>query len=417
MIRPLGLLSLSGCLLGPWPYIEDPPLMEIIFNPASPSTNDVIEASYLIHDPRLRVEVGEPSWERDGLLVDDADGWTIPATQTTDGETWEIFVLASGIERGPRLVSGRVVIGAASSSEPDLNSHETDTSGHSSATTTEPEPPLDLPAFNHPRLGDFIEIPPGTFSMGCTDGMVIGSGSDDCHTDERPVTEVTLTRPYFMMKTEVLRRHWGEIFDEDPSTPSGCGLNCPVQGLNWFEAIAFANEVSDRDGFTQCYTLSGCDETVIGVDFSCDAVEINSPTGSLYDCEGYRLPTEAEWEYAARAGTDHTYAGSDDINDVAWWFNDGGAPMAPCQKLENRFGLCDMTGNAAEWVWDRHGAYPGSPRTDPTGHPSGLNYVVRGGSHRALEWTSRVSSRIRRLPYGRGSNESGLRLVRTAPAE
>jgi formylglycine-generating enzyme required for sulfatase activity len=183
--------------------------------------------------------------------------------------------------------------------------------------------------------------------------------------------------------------------------------------------VAFANAVSAAEGLAECYVLSGCSGTA-GLDLNCSGISQSSSTGSVYDCEGYRLPTEAEWEYAARAETDLRYAGSNNFDDVSWCSDNASAtPHSVATKLPNDWGLYDMSGNVQEWVWDWFGNtyYSTSPGTDPEGPSTGAHRAYRGGSWLNAALLSRVASRSPQSegwPSNRGHN-LGFRLARTIP--
>ena len=201
-----------------------------------------------------------------------------------------------------------------------------------------------------PRVFDGIEfvwIPPGEFRMGST--------SRHADSDEKPVTRVRLTRGFWLGKYEVTQRQWEGVMGSNPSGFNSCGGDCPVEGFSWNDAQEFIGKLNGRSGGRR-----------------------------------YRLPTEAEWEYAARAGTTtDTYAGditkpsgNDPVlNRIAWYReNSGGGTHPVGRKAPNAWGLHDMLGNVREWVGDWYGDYSGGTVTDPDGPRSGSVRVNRGGS-------------------------------------
>lgn len=217
--------------------------------------------------------------------------------------------------------------------------------------------------------GDLVRIPAGTFEMGCTDGQ------GDCFSGETPVMPVELTNDYYIGVTEVTQGEFQAVTGLNPSGYSECGADCPVENLTWHMGAAFANALSRAAGLTECYTCSG------SLDFL-----ICTQSMDPYECDGYRYPTEAEWENAARCGTDSRYAGGDDIGRLGWYSaNYGGTTHQVAQKAPNACGLYDMSGNVWEWTrdWYNTGYYSASGRTDPTGASSGSRgafWAMRGGS-------------------------------------
>ena len=220
-------------------------------------------------------------------------------------------------------------------------------------------------------------IPAGTFTMGCKPGRDDVAGG--CDSDEVPHT-VTLTKPYYMMEHEVTQAEWSAVMGSNPSGFSSCGPTCPVEQVSWNDAQAFIAKVSARDGVT------------------------------------YRLPTEAEWEYAARAGAGFAYAGSGDLGSVGWYGGNSGSKTHPvCGKARNGFGLCDMSGNVWEWTADWYGGYASSAQTDPRGPASGSDRVLRGGSWYYVARCARVALRNGGNPDLRNYRDLGFRLVRSVP--
>ncbi|KAA3620139.1 MAG: PEGA domain-containing protein [Calditrichaeota bacterium] len=205
--------------------------------------------------------------------------------------------------------------------------------------------------------GNMVFVKGGTFQMGDT----FGDGSSD----EKPVHTVTVS-DFYIGKYEVTQKEYREIMGKNPSRFKGDNL--PVEKVNWFDAVKFCNIKSERDGLQKCYAISGKNVT-------CD-----------FSKNGYRLPTEAEWEYAARGGNQSRgfkYSGSNTAGDVAWYGSNSGKKTHPVgQKQANELGLHDMSGNVWEWCndWYDSGYYGSSPQSNPRGADSGKYRVLRGGS-------------------------------------
>jgi formylglycine-generating enzyme required for sulfatase activity len=241
-----------------------------------------------------------------------------------------------------------------------------------------------------------IYITAGTFDMGCTTAQ---QADGNCGSDESPVHSVTLTHDFYMGETEVTQGEYQAVTGSNPSYFSNCGSTCPVETLSWHSMAQYANQLSVLDGLTECFTYANGSYTTP-----------NSP----YTCDGYRLPTEAEWEYAARAGTDYVYAGSDTVGDVGWYSTNSSYTMAVAQKDPNGWGLYDMSGNVWEWTWDWYSSsyYSSSPSSDPEGPTSGFYRVGRGGYYPGGAVFLRVSQRDSNSP-GNSYISIGLRLART----
>lgn len=236
-------------------------------------------------------------------------------------------------------------------------------------------------------------IPSGIFTMGCTSEQ-----GNDCFSHESPAHQVTLSTDFYMMKSELTQGVYQQIMGNNSSYHSGS--NRPVENVSWYDAVEFANALSVQQGLVECYNISG-----------------NSVNWSNPDCTGWRLPTEAEWEYAARGGESYKYPGSNTVGDVAWYSsNSSGQTQDVCLKQENGYGLCDMSGNVWEWVWDWYNSeyYSSSPTVDPQGPTSGSYRVRRGGSWSRSARYVRVSNRSYDGPSSALVN-LGFRLCRLSP--
>jgi formylglycine-generating enzyme required for sulfatase activity len=259
--------------------------------------------------------------------------------------------------------------------------------GASASRPAAPQPPVPPRPVQPPVPEGFVRVEGGTFQMGSA------SGGDN---DERPAHTVTV-KSFYMGKYEVTQKEWVEIMGSNPSNFKGDTL--PVENVSWHDAIEYCNKRSMREGLTPAYRGSGDSVT-------CDL-----------SASGYRLPTEAEWEYAARGGANgayltYTYSGSNSVDSVGWYDNNSGNRTHPVgTKQPNDVGLYDMSGNVWEWCWDWYGNYPSGSQTDPVGPASGSSRVLRGGSWYYSAQNLRSAFRGSYTPTLRGSN-FGFRLVR-----
>ncbi len=217
---------------------------------------------------------------------------------------------------------------------------------------------------------DMVLVEAGTFTMGAT------SEQEDPWDDEKPVHQVTLTNDYYIGKTEVTQALWKAVIGSNPSFFEGD--NKPVESVSWDDCQEFISK-------------------------------LNTATG-----KNFRLPTEAEWEFAARGGNKsnhYQYSGSDDIDDVAWYHDNSGHETHDiASKRPNELGLYDMSGNVCEWCSDWYDEYSRSAKTNPTGASSGSCRVFRGGSWFINARFCRSSSRNYYVP-DYWSYSLGLRLA------
>ena len=199
----------------------------------------------------------------------------------------------------------------------------------------------------------------GTFTMGSPTGETGRSAN------ERQQRNVTVSS-FYMGRYLVTQKEYKEVMGDNPSYYKGDDL--PVENISWFDAVEYCNKLSEKEGLTPAYTVSGSGKDRV--------VTWNR------QANGYRLPTEAEWEYACRAGTTTVYNTGLTMTDNTGWYshNSNGRTQPVGQKPANAWGLYDMHGNVREWCWDWHGNYRSSRQTDPAGPTSGTFRVSRGGS-------------------------------------
>jgi formylglycine-generating enzyme required for sulfatase activity len=210
---------------------------------------------------------------------------------------------------------------------------------------------------------EFVLIPAGSFIMGSFEN------DENAFGDEKPQHKVTISKPFYLGKYEVIQGQWEAVMGNNPSEFKGrCN---PVEQVSWHDAQVFIRRLNQREG---------------------------------HNC--YRLPTEAEWEYAARAGTTSAYSFGDDTGSLgcyAWYWDNSGKKTHPVgQKQPNAWGLYDMHGNVWEWVQDWAGAYSSDAATDYQGPSSGSGRVFRGGCWRISARYCRSAFRFDISPSGCG---------------
>ena len=261
-------------------------------------------------------------------------------------------------------ITGTLASNAVASSSSNTLGYSSASSSMSSGSNT-----ISIPVKNGISI-DMVKVEAGTFMMGATSEM------KDPYDNEKPVHQVTLTNDYYMGMYEVPQALWEAVMGSNPSEYKGDNL--PVEMVSWNDCQEFISK-------------------------------LNSLTGRKF-----RLPTEAEWEYAARGGKKsrgYQYSGNSNISDVAWYDgNSGSKPHPVGTKQANELGIYDMSGNVYEWCSDWYGSYSSSSQTNPTGADSGSGRVVRGGSWYDFAWGCRLSYRGSITPFYRG-NDLGLRLA------
>lgn len=268
-------------------------------------------------------------------------------------------------------------------------------------------------------------IPPGTFMMGSPPNEAGREKAHPSGTDMREFTRnngdfdedtqrrVKISKGFWMLETEVTQGQYKALMGSNPSYFKKCGKNCPVEEVSWNNARMFANKLSKAQKLPACRTT---DRTIFG-------------------CKGWRLPTQAEWEYAARAGTTGVRYGA--LDKIAWYEDNSGDPKPPVKtndeedkeravgieeppsrnnkthpvglKKANAWGLYDMLGNVSEWTMDVYGEYAGLPTRDPLRTKDGIGRVYRGGNHYDYPRNVRSAARYYSKTHSR---QTGFRLIR-----
>jgi formylglycine-generating enzyme required for sulfatase activity len=261
----------------------------------------------------------------------------------------------------------------------------------------------------------FVAVKAGRFSMGSSEKEHSRYTNEQQH-------RVTLTRDFEISSTEVTQAQFEAVMGYNPSAFTGCP-RCPVETVSWHEAAAYCNALSKKAGLTSCYSCKGSGPAVACV------LAAAFRARKVYDCPGYRLPTDAEWEYACRAGTTTAFYNGESQDDtrvtctkedpvanaIGWYCQNAGRRTHPVgEKKPNAWGLHDMGGNVWEWCNDVYLAVLKRDETDPWGIAASDSpmRVTRGGSWKYFSRGMRSACRAWYTPSYRG-NRHGFRPART----
>ena len=268
-----------------------------------------------------------------------------------------------------------------------------------------------------------IDIPSGWIRV-TAGAFKMGSPVDEpCRVFNETLHPVTLTNAFMMMSKEVTRAEFVGIAGYDPCVNKLCVGDCPVNGVSWHAAADYCNRLSQSSGASSCYSCAKVGSTVR---CSVAAEYLSKPSGIL-DCSGFRLPTEAEWEYAYRAGSTTAFYhapntaagchGKDPALDLIAWYkeNAGGSSQPVGRKLPNKWGFFDLSGNLYEWTNDHYVEDLGtSSVVDPIGPWTGYRRVSKGGAWTSSPVALRAATRWPGDPESQDGN-SGFRCARSAP--
>ena len=293
-----------------------------------------------------------------GLLVGNHQGGVRKDGYATDRKTVAIS------EGQTASITGTLASNAVASSSSNTSGYSSGSSSMVSGSNT-----ISIPVKNGISI-EMVKVEAGTFIMGATPEM------ENPFDDEKPTHQVTLTNDYYIGKYEVTQALWQAVMGKKPSRFKGDNL--PVVSVSWNDCQKFISKLNRKTG------------------------------------KKFRLPTEAEWEYAARGGKKsrcYQYSGSNNISDVAWYYNNSCSKTHIAgSKQANELGIYDMSGNVKEWCQDWFGSYSSSSQVNPTGANSGSYCVGRGGSWNCVAGSCNPSTRFSFAPDDR-YDDLGLRLV------
>ncbi len=247
-------------------------------------------------------------------------------------------------------------------------------------------------------------IPGGTFLMGDNEGLA----------DETPAHQVTLN-PYYISNKEVTANDWYQVMNSLPPQNSLNYPSFPVMNVTWYSTLVYCNYKSIQEGLIPCYSINGSSNPA---DWGTPPTSNNNQWNNVicnWSATGYRLATEAEWEYASRGANQSNntlYSGSNNWDLVAWVYQNANGNLHSVRtKNPNEVGLYDMSGNVYEWVWDWYGNYSASSQNNPQGPSVGTNKICRGGAWRSSYTAATVYRRPSKLAFD-AEDYIGFRIVK-----
>ena len=342
-------------------------------------------------------------------------------TQNGESYSYEITAdLTNGTTLANFKINGKSVDWEQTTAAPEKPSEDSSSSGGSSSgetggesggSSSEEEPDKEFV----PVAENFIEI--SKVSISGTETWIPES--------EVFVSGRKVEIPAFLISdTPVTRAEYKAVIGSDPSTAKAydkdgneltgdAAGNNPVNNISWFDAIVYCNKRSIEEGLEPCYTIKNSTKPNAWGGVPTSYNDTWNSVACNFEADGYRLPTEAEWEWVARGGKNYTYAGSDDIEDVAWYKENSSGTRDVKSKKANDYGLYDMSGNVIEWCWDWYSAADilGSKPFTGIDFKTG-NRCRRGGTYYYDNNYCKVAYRYYGVDYGRGGI-SGFRVART----